>query len=124
MTARDEPLDLPTWFDRARKLCETLGGLEAAPCPDVILRQAFYLSKLLPDPLWDLFSAPAGEAEFEELLASGDATFAAGAFLNAELDYLARRTAAPTAPASNAASSIAGCRSRRPPSRRPLSGPG
>lgn len=82
---RDEPLDGATWLAEIARLATDVGETRAADHQRLI-RRAFHLSRLAPDPLWAVFASPLSEAEFERELEHAGADGAAAGLLNRNLE--------------------------------------
>jgi hypothetical protein len=82
---REEPLDVAAWFAAIGRLAGDLGDTQAAGHPRVV-RRAFHLSRLAPDPLWAVFASPLSDEEFERELELAGADGAAAGFLNRNLE--------------------------------------
>lgn len=68
MQYRAEPLDADIWLAQAVTLRTDLQKLDHGSATDRLLRRYYHLSQLLPDPVWDFFSSPLGEGDFENLI--------------------------------------------------------
>lgn len=82
---RDEPLDVVAWLAAIGRLATDAGEAPAADHPRLI-RRAFHLSRLAPDPLWAVFASPLSEADFERELELAGADCAAAGLLNRNLE--------------------------------------
>lgn len=82
---RDEPLDLATWLREIGRLKSDLNGA-GEESHARLLRRAFHLSRLAPDPLWAEFASPLSEAEFERDLERSEPDIAAAGLINPSLE--------------------------------------
>lgn len=82
---RDEPLDPVIWFAEARRLRKDLSRSDSHEARERMVRRAYYLSRLLPDPLWAIFTCSCPEEEFERLLENGPVDAAAERLVNPRL---------------------------------------
>lgn len=85
---RGEPLDLATWLREVGRLQSSLAGAGEADQAR-LLRRAFHLSQLAPDPLWAVFASSRNEAEFEWELEERETDEAAGSLINPSLELQA-----------------------------------
>lgn len=65
-----EPLEPVLWFDELRKILDRITAIDGE-APDAIIRKAYYLSLLAPEPLRPLISSSVSEDRLEGLLEGG-----------------------------------------------------
>lgn len=82
---RDGPLDPAIWFAEARRLAATLARSDSDENRERLLRRAYYLSRLLPDPLWAIFGCPYTDDVFERVLENEPIASAVEIFVNPRL---------------------------------------
>ena len=69
---RIESLDATIWLEAIRGLSADVMTLPDEPSTDRLMRRAYHLSLLAPDPFWRFFAAPIDEEAFEASIESGD----------------------------------------------------
>lgn len=89
--ARDEPLDPVTWLRQLERLQISLQDPGECGTVDHGMRQAYYLARLAPDPLWLLFGSQVPEDVFERAMDQGDTGLALDAIVNAGLEVATER---------------------------------